>query len=272
MANEIELKRLRAELQKRLRLTRRRAVLGDNSSPAVVDEPGKPGYVRVRYAASGNNSSGFTFPNVVRLRANISKNPGTPVIVGYDIDGEPAVIDADFNGLEQGGYNPLTSMVVNQDVNGFVDLNQSPLLRSQPKGPGQPLYVSVLPLIYIDAAGTLQWFAGQEIDLESYIPAGTGEWCLAGLFLTSANTVEVVTSTDQPLNDPLDETDIQECIDGRSTDALPIACWRLVNGQTSIADTDKFFDARQWINVPGGAGGTGAFTGDQQQMIWMGIV
>lgn len=234
-----------------LNLDTRRAVLGDANG--VVYEPGRVGYVRVTYPASDNNSTGRTFPTVVRLRVNIdTSDVGKPVIVGYDREGLPAVIDVDFTGSETSGRNPIGDVTTtNPLTNNTVDLNYSPILRSQPFGTGAPLYVSVLPFYYIRHR-TIHAFSGVDggIDLSGSRPGTANQWLLAGIFLKSDDTTEVTVSTAQDLAEPLDETDIQECITGSSSGAIPVCMWILRNGQTSIADTDKFFDARQWINVP----------------------
>ena len=258
-----------------LNLDTRRAVLGDANG--VVYEPGRVGYVRVTYPASDNNSTGRTFPTVVRLRVNIdTSDVGKPVIVGYDREGLPAVIDVDFTGSETSGRNPIGDVTTSNPLtNNTVDLNYSPILRSQPFGPGAPLYVSVLPFYYVKD-GTFHTFNGVDggIDMSAYLPGVANQWQLAGLFLKTDDTVEVVTSTDQDFSEPLDETDIQECITASSSNSIPIAMWIVRYGQTSIADTDKFFDARQWINVPStSSGGSTTFTDDEiREMILLGAV
>lgn len=237
-------------IRRRVGLDTRAATAGDASG--TVYEPGRPGYVRVTYPAS----AGRTFPTVVRLRINIDLKPGTPVVVGYDRNLQPAIVDIDFTGMEAGTWNPYTGGTVNPDINP-VDLNLSPILLSTAFGAAQPLYVTLFPFMYIRHR-TIHLFTGVSggINLTSYIPGTSNYWLLAGIFLKTDDTHEIAVSTAQDRNDPLDETDIQECITASSSGAVPICMWILRNGQTAIADTDKFWDARQWINISEDASAT----------------
>lgn len=243
MANQ----QLIRSVRRKLGLERKRARLGDGNGRVYV--PGRDGYVYVRFAASENNTNSVTTPTVVRLRANIAVTHDLAVIVAHDPDGVLAVMEADFGGLEQAGTNPLSTLSTNQEINGYIDLSYSPILRSQPVGGSEALYVSVLPFLYVSGT-TLNVYMGEKLDLTSYIPASADEWCLVGLFLKTDNTVEVISSTAKSTADPLGADDIQECITGATALSVPICCWQLTNGQTEIVDTDKFFDARQWINIP----------------------
>lgn len=220
----------------------RAATIGD--SAGVIYEPGRPGYVRVTYPAS----SGRTYPTVVRLRIGIRLDAGTPVIVGLDRNNQPAVIDIDFDGMESGDWNPYTAATTNQVVQ-TTDLNTSPILLSTAFGASQPLYVTLFPFRYI-RNGTLHNFTGISggIDSSSYIPLTVGQACVVGLFLTPSDTHEIQVST--ATYDPVGDVDIQECITKATDGSIPSSFYKLVYGQTLISDTDKLWDARQWINVP----------------------
>jgi hypothetical protein len=246
----------RARLRRKFQLDKRRAFLGD--ADGLVFEPGQSDRVRIRYAASINNSDGLTYPTTVKFAVNISADWGTPVKVGYDDEAEYAVLGVDTKTIKQQGGNPLGSVRNNTEGNGYVDLNMAVPLRSQPVGAGAPLSVSVVKWRYVQD-GVLHDFPGEQIDLTSSIPAAAGEWGLAGLFLKTDDTVEVVLSTPQSTSEPITDEDMQECLDGKSTGSKPIVCWRLTNGMTRIADTDKWEDWRQWINVvdTSSSGGTG---------------
>lgn len=222
--------------------TSRSATIGD--ADGVVYEPGRPGYVRVTYPAS----SGRTYPTVVRLRVGIKLDPGTPVIVGLDRNNQPAVIDIDFDGMERADWNPYTGATTNKEVSN-TDLNTSPILLSTAFGAANPLYVTVFPFRYIKN-GILHNFAGVEggIDLSSYIPGSGGQQCVVGIFLTPSDTHEIQVSTDT--DNPVGDTDIQECITQATVGSIPVAYWKLRYGQTLITDTDKLDDGRQWINIP----------------------
>lgn len=250
----LEQRNRRNRLQKKLGFVRRRAFLGD--AGGVVFEPGQPDRVRIRYTASPENSDGLTYPTTVKFGLNISAQWGTPVIVGYDEDGEYAVLKADSKTIKKQGNNPLAVVQNNSEANGDIDLNRAIPLRSQPVGAAEPLSVSVIKWRYVED-GELHDFPGAKLDLTSSIPSTTDEWGLVGLFLKTDDTVEVVLSTPKNVNDPITDDDIQECLDGRSTGAKPIACWRLRNGMTRIADTDKWEDFRQWINVVDSSTGSG---------------
>lgn len=247
MANQVLIRNVR----RKLGLERRRARLGDGNGRVYV--PGRSGYVYVRFSASDGNTDSLTVPTAVRLRANIAVANDAPVIVSHDKDGVLAVFESDFGGVEQSGGNPLSGLSNNVEVNGYIDLSYSPILRSQPVGGSEGLSVSVLPFLYVSGT-TLNVYMGEKLDLTSYIPATTDYWCLVGLFLKTDNTVEVISSTAKSTADPLGADDIQECITGATALSVPICCWQLTNGQTEIVDTDKFFDARQWINIPQTAG------------------
>lgn len=248
MANIVQVIR---ETRRALGLERRRARVGDGTGRIYV--PGRPGYIYVRFSASDNNSNSLTPPTAVRLRANLNVSNDLAVIVAHDRDGVLAIVETDFQALEQSNSNPLIGLQTNHVVNGAVDLNQSPLLRSQPVGGSEPLSVSVLPLIYVSGI-TVHWFAGEKIDLTASRPGAAGEWCLAGLFLKTDDTIEIALSTAQPVSEPFTIVDIQECVTAATADSLPSAFWQLTNGQTIIVDSDKHIDLRQWLNIGSASG------------------
>lgn len=241
MANDIQ---TRNTFRRKLGLDTRSATAGD--SAGVVYEPGRSGYCRVRYPSA----DGFGFPTVVRLKINIDLKPGTPVIVGYDRDGQAAVVDVDFDGMEAGNYNPLVTTTINPTTNG-VDLNLSPILISTPFGAAKPLYVTLFPFKYI-RNGTIHTFTGASggIDLSSFVPGSADQHCVVGIFVTPSDASETKASAAQSTGDPLTDDDFQECITASTDGGFPVAFWRLRTSQTLISDTDKYWDARQWINVP----------------------
>lgn len=242
---------LRKQIRRNLKLDTRIAILGDNNNPARVRVPGRSSYVYVRYPASDNNTASLGWPTIVKMVVNITEAPGTPVVVGYDLEGELAVLTVSGKALETNG-TPAGAGVVNNPVNQWVDLGYSPYLRTQPLGANAPLYVAVMPFKYVDSAKIWHDFNGVDggVDLSSYRPGSTNQWCLAGLFLKTDDTVEVVASTAQDLSEPLTADDIQECITGSTDLSIFIGCWQLKYGQTVMADSDLFIDGRQWINIP----------------------
>lgn len=236
----------------------RSATVGDVDG--VVYEPGRKGYVRVTYPSS----AGRTFPTVVRLKVNIQLAPGTPVIVDYDRTGQPAIVDIDFDGMEAGDWNPHTGQTTNPSVNA-VDLNLSPILLCGAFGSSKPLYVYLLNFKYI-RNGTVHTFDGVDggIDLSGYVPGASNNWCVVGIFVKPDDTSEVISSTAQNISEPITDTDFQECVTASTDGSFPVAFWQLTNGQTLIADTDKRWDARQWINVPENDYATVATSGNTQ--------
>ena len=79
MTDNTQNRQRKRRIRRKLGLEFRRAILGD--SAGVVYEPGRPGYVRVRYPASGDNSDGLGFPTVVRLKVSIPANSTATVFV-----------------------------------------------------------------------------------------------------------------------------------------------------------------------------------------------
>jgi len=241
---------LRKSIRRRLRLDRRIAILGDNNNPARVRVPGRSSYVYVRYPASGSNTSSLGWPTIVKMIINITEAAGTPVVVGIDDEDDFAVLSPSTRALEANGVSAGLGVVQNP-VNDWVDLEKSPYLRTQPMGAGAPMVVSVLPYRYMDSSRILHAITiSGGVDLTSSIPSTANQWLLAGLFLKADDTIEIALSTAQDFAEPLTDEDIQESIDASSALSFPISLWILRHGQTSLADTDKFCDLRQWINIP----------------------
>lgn len=242
---------------RKLNLQPRRAILGDRGG--VIDEPGRPGYVRVRYPASPENTDALAYPTTVRMNAIVPKKLNKAVLVGYDADGEVAVINSDFSGSLAAGENPIVNNPADEINSRYVDQKDITTLRSQPVGPGAPMWISVLGWPYADSAGVYHEFIGEQINLTSYIPAAVDEWCLVLVALKTDDTLEITQSTDQNIINPLDSTDIQECIDGLTAGSTPVHLYKLVNGMTNILDEHDYMDMRQFINIAGG-GSSGTVT------------
>lgn len=241
---------------RKLNLNPRRAILGDQNG--VIDEPGRTGYVRVRYPASPENSNSLAYPTTIRMNAIVPKKRNQKVLVGYDDDGEIAVIKADFSGTLAGGENPIVNNPADQEVFRYVDQRNITTLRSQAVGPGAPMWVSVLGWPYVDSAGVYHEFIGEQINLTSSIPGTANHVRLALVALKTDDTLEIKTSTSQDQSNPLDSTDIQECIDSLTDGSTPVHLYKLVNGMTDILDEHDYMDMRQFINVgfPGAGGGS----------------
>lgn len=218
----------------------RKAIIGD--STGVIYEPGRPGFARVRYPSS----NGFGYPTVVRIGVPVDLSNGLAVKVGWK-DGELQIKSVDYGAMQAGGWNPLQAAAVSQQVNA-IDLNLSPILISTPFI-GKSLYVTLFPFRYI-RNGTVHDFTGVSggIDLSSYVPGSSGQNRVVGIYLKPDDTSEVKASTST--NDPLGTTDFQESLNASSDGSIPAVFWRMYYGQTALADTDKLWDCRQWINVP----------------------
>jgi len=219
----------------------RKAIIGDVDG--VIYEPGRTGFVRVRYPSS----DGFGWPTVVRLGITAALTPGLPVKVGWR-DDELQIKSLDNGGIDAGNWNGYIGTTTNQQTNG-VDLNLSPILISTPFGASKPLYVTLFPFKYI-RNGTVHSFTGVSggVDLSSYVPGSADQSRVVGIYLKPDDTHEVKASIST--GDPLGDSDFQESLNAATDGNIPAVFWKMRTGQTLISDTDKLWDCRQWINVP----------------------
>lgn len=257
-----ELFQLANDFQEMFGLRPRRASLGDINGR--IDEPGRPGYVRVRFPVQGGFSEYVTVLN----KAGTNKTPGTGVIVGKDVDsGEIAALRLDFQALLSQGTNPTSSNPADPNNTYFITQMRLVTFVSHPvSSAANSMLVAVQTGTVSDLdADTFTLFPGEQIDLTAYIPGGGGEWCLACLFWEpSGNTIEVFASTPKISPTDLGMDDINECFGLRSTGSLPIWAWQLYNGQTGIAagapadGGDDFMDLRPlfFMLQSGGSGVT----------------
>lgn len=243
-------RQFRRQYRRKHRLDTRTAFLGDGNSPSQVRINGT-NKVYIQYPASASNTSNKTWPTTVKMDIDIGDAPGTPVVIGYDEEGELAVLGIASKVRAAVGSPGPVNTTTNQ-LNKWVDLNFSPLLRAAPMGSGAPLYISLLGFPYIDSDGVYHDFRGISggIDVSSYVPGSANQHRLVAIWLKKDDTAEVTGSTAKSQADPINSTDVQECVTARSAKANPSAIYRLYTGQTSIADTDKYIDFRQWLNIP----------------------
>lgn len=246
---------LRQTIRRNLNLDKRRAILGTSAGQIYV--AGRPGYVYVRERIAG----GFSLPIAVRLKTVMNMIPGAAVLLGFDTDKELAVVEPDFSGQAAQNIDPLVNNPGDSHVAGTTDLTTSPLLLSIPYL-DNALFVTVGPLWYVDGSSTIHYYGGASggVDLSSYVPGGTDTHLAAGIFLKTDDTLEIVTSTAKSIADPLDMTDLQECVDGSSAQSIPVAFWRLADTTTALVLEDRIMDGRQWINIPGASGGMTSFS------------
>lgn len=233
---------LRTIIRRKVGLERYEASLGDSSG--VIYEPGRPGMVRVRYLWA----DGESMPTTVRQpRLPTSMTPGTAVWVGYDEDEQYVVLGPRISGQLAAGMNPNANQANSDSANTFVDLSYAAILRAQPASPPS-LNLIVRAFIYM-RDNVANQFPGEIVDMTSYRPGSAGEHRLAGMFVKTDNTIGVYTSTAQSALDPLDLTDVQECMDNAVDSAIPVHFWRLENAMTAITDEYSFLDGRQFINI-----------------------
>lgn len=241
---DITVEAVRRQWRKTNRVDRWRAVVGDENG--TIRDPSRKGYVLVRI----QQANGLSAPKSVRWRATAVLKRGMPVMLGYDSDYELAVVDYDFDGQVSVGVDPAINNPADPAIYNWTSQNSIVTLLSYPLSTqGTPsTAVGVRAWIYV-VDGVLKHFAGTTVELSSYIPT-SGLHCVAVLFLTNENTIEVQVSTTKSVLDPLTLTgDIQSCLDARSDFAIPIATWRLHDGQTAITEQDFFLDLRAIINV-----------------------
>lgn len=231
---------------RRLNLKPRRAILGDRNG--VLYEPGRTGYVRVRYPASAENTDALAYPTTIRLTAIVPMKPGQPVMVGYDYDNEIAVIGGDFSGALASGGTPLVYNPSDDNIFRFLDQRDITTLRCQRVGPGAPMSVSVLGWVYVKD-GIYHGFIGEQVNLTSLIPGSADQHLLALVALKTDDTLEVVTSTVQDIDDPFDSTDVQECVTALTAGSLPVHLWVLENGMAELTEASDYMDMRQFLNT-----------------------
>jgi len=246
-ATDAQIESLVQELKKRLGLTKYFAYLGDsdNLASAIVDEPGRKGYVRARVR-------GDDVPyRVVKSGVLGAYSPyaGSPVILGYDEKGKLAIEKADHDAIVEAKGNPLT---LNSGDNRMSAFTQTDGLLPLFCGAVSGTQGTQTNEVYINAYryslnDTAYWYEGGLVDLSAYVP-GANLHCYAVIFF-NVTTYAITVSTSTPISTitPLQETDKQECLDARPGGTMPIAMWRLHDAQTYITDSDKIEDMRPWL-------------------------
>lgn len=233
----------------------RQGILGDLNG--VIYEPGRDGWVRVRFPSNPDDPEGrlYTPYTLARVGGVFEMNAGDAVLVNYDQDGELSVTGIDFQGQVAQGRNPLAANPADKQTGYAVTQDQIMSLRSHAVStPGTPtLEVALRCWVYI-RDNVAYWYPGELLDASGEQPA-TNTHRLFGLFVTPDNTSEIVSSTAQSETVDLDLTDVQELLDAASPFAVPAWAWRIRGDASDISganyDTgDNFLDMRQFINVP----------------------
>lgn len=238
-----------------------KANLADDAG--VIDEPGYPGYVRVRYSQQEGNLSQ---PTTLPFEANMVKRTGAAVIVGYDDNGDLAVLRPDVATQRTQGGNTLDNNSSDPNVTYYIGQQRIITLNSHPISTSTASMIVTIQNWFYIKDGVAHYFTGGDgnevpIDLTSYIPGSANEEGLACLFIKTDDTAEVITSTPKNAAIGLDIADVQECLDGSTAGGFPVWAWRVYNGQTGItpgdvpSGGDDFLDLRQFINVVMDTGG-----------------
>lgn len=257
---------LRRDVRRKLNLDPLYAVLGDLNGN--IDDTLNPG--SGRWWVRQMTSNGLSTPMLVRgpTAANVVKAPGRNVLLKYDEKDELYIAGADFDGELQAGNNP-TQAATNSNS---TLIGQQALLTARVICTS-PTSLSVRILSWpIDFANTFYLFPAQDVDLTSFVPIA-GEHRYAAIFVKSDHaTVEVKASTAKSMLDPMDTTDIQECLSAKTAGSTPIWFVYLHDAQTAVTDSDlntDGFDFRQAINDA--SNGSGINPDDVYKRIFIGI-
>ncbi len=230
-------------------------LIADNGS--VFDNT-NPGFVWVREILGHEQDTGATVYGDAYQVRSIGTFPigyGQPVRVEYDpIDDEWGVVRADFDEMVRRNINPAIANPLNPYIH-FTDLSSLlPLLSfAVANGNTDTTEVGVKNFFYLDYTGTLQTFSidpASRPDIGDSEP-GTGLKRLVHLWLQWDNTIGVSLST--PINAELAfniTVDLAECLNSPPDPfAIPIAAWKMENGQPAMTEADLIYDTRQWINT-----------------------
>lgn len=244
MANNITAGRLRSKFKRQTGQEKIRGVIGDKDG--VVYHTDDKTKIRVRiYEASGLSNY-----KVVRCNASVKLTPGAAVYIGYDLDGEYTITQADYEGQIAQGTNPLINNAADSNINNFTSQGQFTTGLSFAYETGLT-EVGVQPWFFFQN-GVIRQFNGARVELSSYIPA-SGLQRLACLFLTPSDTVEVNASTAISLVDVLTiDDDFTECWQGATPGSIPLSAWRLADNQTEVLGTNKWLDLRGVLNIDDG--------------------
>jgi hypothetical protein len=177
------------------------------------------------------------------------------VRIGTGDYGELAVMRSDSRDITASG---TSIRILNQarPETKFVSLGQISLLMTRPVGTASnPSFLVNVQQLWYDHYNGIQKWRGTEIltdkiDLESFVPSA-GNQCVVCLFLdTYDNSIQVVASTTQTLDTPIDKTDYDECFVQRNAETIPIGSYVLSDDQAFIDSKSIALDMRQLINVP----------------------
>lgn len=234
----------------------RECKLGNGNGKVVLADGSNLVWVRELLGANDDGSPRLSPPFSVRKLPNINFYPaeGQTVWVGLDRHKQLAVKDVSWESMTAQGistnsanaYDPRTKF------NNFETITE---LYAQAIGTtnSPSTSVNVMPFRYIDDYNQLKYWGGGQISLASLIPATDLQRCVL-IYLKPDLTLVAYGSTTQSLFTPMDATDIQECINQRAADAIPVALFKLANGQVSVTDKALSDHYRQFMNTPPAVG------------------
>jgi len=231
-------------------------VMADSGELYIKDNPG---YVWVREILSDNGSSslarGQAYP--VRATGNFIPFYGARVRVVYDFfDGEWEIERQDFNGLVEQGINPAI-LNPNNPWRNQLDITALPPLRSYAVSNTNTATaeVGIKNLLYLNHLGVMTAFRlpnADRPDISDYAPSVADTKRLVHLWEDVDKSIAVSQSTPIPIHvDFSVNSDLAEVMNNPPHQlALPIAAWKIENGQTAITPGDMYMDTRQWLNIP----------------------
>jgi len=218
-------------------------VLGDVNG--TITDPLLPlTNVYVRVPTSNGLSARLSV--ILPSSANVQLLPGWPVLLGYDHNLNPIVLGTDTQTAAATGVASTTTVANANSVSTTQAMFETLALVS---AGGMIVNLKGWNVIANDVYTA---FSYSGIDLTSYIPS-TGETCYATIFvLADLSGVEVVASTPVLISDfPDPQSDINECLAGKSAGSTATWAIALVGGMTSMnqyyVDTNSK-DLRQLVN------------------------
>lgn len=214
-------------------------------------------YVRDLEDFDSGGSPIYSAPELVRGFAGLSfaVSRGDKVIIGYDLDGEIAVIGADYNATIEVDRNPGAanygdSRTKTLDVANFTPLLSYPITPAELTG----MLVAVEPYLFVDESGIWTTFPGAQVDLTSYVPSVVGTKLLAILSLKSnLGTPSIVVTTSIPIDSSLSFSssgDIKDTVSSFKTGVLPIKAYILEEGQVNVGSASNYMDMRAFLASP----------------------
>lgn len=221
-------------------------ILGDKDGRLSEGLP--PNKIRIReVTVDGGYGKDYVVTAWTHQTTNYMMYPGTPVVVGY-VNGELAVLGQYALATQALGLNPVVLNPGNPFTQSTPTTEILPLLCHAVGTIATPsTKVGVKSFRYSTPERVVGWYQGSvstQIDLASYIPP-TGEHRYAAIFFNVADqTFTVRASTSKNMIVPLDDADKQECFNQQPPYSIPVAMWRLHNGQTSITQADFVEDLR----------------------------